>query len=208
MSAKWVHAAGVMFLIAGMSGGAEKAAEPVSAKPKLGNVEKATLPCIVYDDSANKDKNRWFPSGWMGSIDFIEFDDDCGENPHDGSSCIQMRFSDPGKWGGIVWQNPPENWGDEDGGVDLTGAKQLVIWARGEKGGETITLRMGGVGKEKPYFDTATVSRENIRLSKSWKRYTLQVGGKNLSRIISGFAFSVDCKGPATTVYLDDIQYE
>lgn len=198
----------MIFLAAGMSGAAEEAAGAASAKPKFENVEKATLPCIVYDDSDNKDVRLWFPSGWMGSLDFISFDDDCNDNPHSGSSCIKMIFSDPGEWGGIVWQNPPENWGDEAGGVDLTGAKQLVVWARGERGGETITLRMGGVGRDKPYFDTAAVSRDNVRLSKNWKRYTLQVGGKNLARIISGFAFSVDCKGPETVVYLDDIRYE
>jgi hypothetical protein len=34
------------------------------------------------------------------------------------------------------------------------------------------------------------------------------LGGKNLGRIISGFVFSVEGKGPQTIVYLDDIQYE
>ena len=204
MSTRTIYAAGILALASGV-GWSEEAPRDAA---KYENVEKVSLPCIVYDESANKDAHPWFPSGWMGSLDFISFDDDCNENPHRGSSCIKIIFSDPGKWGGIVWQNPPENWGDEAGGVDLTGARQLVVWARGEKGGESISLKMGGVGRNKPFFDTASVGRENIHLGKTWKRYTFQVGGKNLRRIISGFSVSVDCNGPPTTVYLDDIQYE
>ena len=48
----------------------------------------------------------------------------------------------------------------------------------------------------------------NVHLSKDWKRYTLPLGGKNLSRIIWGFVFAVEGRGPQTIVYLDDIQYE
>lgn len=208
MSAKWTCVAGAVLLAAGLCWSAEKPGETSSAKPKFENVEKATLPCIVYANCDDKDKRLWAPSGWMGSVDFIEFEEGCKENPHGGSTCIKVTFTDPKKWGGIVWQNPAENWGDEPGGVDLTGAKQLVIWARGEKGGENISVKMGGLGRDKPYFDTAAVGRENVHLSKDWKRYTLQLGGKNLERVISGFVFSVEGKGPETIVYLDDIQYE
>ena len=208
MNAKWTYAAGVVFLAAGMSGSAEKAAEKLSAKPKYENVEKATFPCIVYANANDKDKRLWAASGWMGSVDFMEFEDGCKDNPHSGSSCIKVTFTDSQKWGGIVWQNPAENWGDDPGGVDLTGAKQLVIWARGEEGGEKVAFKMGGSGRDKPYFNTAEVGRENVWLSKDWKRYTLQLGGKNLGRIISGFVFAVEGRGPKTIVYLDDIQYE
>jgi hypothetical protein len=208
MSAKWLHAVGLVLLTAGVSGSAEKAAETPSAKSKFEFVEKASLPCVVYANIDDKDKRLWSPSGWMGSVDSIELDEGCKDNPHSGATCIKVTFTDPKKWGGIVWQNPPENWGDNPGGVDLTGAKELVVWARGEKGGEKVSLKVGGLGRDKPYFDTAAVGRENVHLSKDWKRYTLQLGGKNLGRIVSGFVFSVEGKGSETIVYLDDIQYE
>lgn len=208
MNLKWIYGAGAIWLAAGMTGPAATGAEPPSAKSKYENIEKAALPCVVYANADDKDKRLWAASGWIGSVDFIEFDDACKDNPHSGSSCIRVTFSDAKKWGGIVWQNPAENWGDEPGGVDLTGAKQLVIWARGEEGGEKVSLKMGGLGRDKPYFDTAAVGRENVHLGKHWKRYTLQLGGKNLDRIISGFVFAVEGKGPQTIVYLDDIQYE
>jgi hypothetical protein len=38
-------------------------------------------------------------------------------------------------WMVIYWQQPPNNLGDRKGGYDLTGAKQLSFWARGEVGG-------------------------------------------------------------------------
>ena len=208
MKANWLHAAGFVLMVAGTCWPAEKAAETPAGKPKFEFVEKASLPCIVYANSDDKDKRLWSPSGWMGKTDAIEFDDSCKETPHGGSTCIKVTFTDPKEWGGIVWQNPAENWGDSPGGVDLTGAKHFVVWARGEKGGEKVSIKVGGLGRDKPYFDTAAVGRENIHLTREWKRYMRQLGGRNLARIVSGFVFSVEGKGPETIVYLDDIQYE
>ena len=208
MNAGRMCASYLVVLATGLSATAEKPSEDPSSKPKFEFVEKATLPCVVYSDSGDKEKRLWAPSGWMGSVDFIEFDDSCKDNPHSGSTCIKVKFTDPKTWGGIVWQNPAENWGDDPGGVDLTGARQLVVWARGEEGGEKISLKIGGLGRDKLYFDTVSMGRENIHVGKDWKRYTLQLGGKNLERVISGFVFAVEGRGPETIVYLDDIRYE
>lgn len=208
MNALRMCVAGCVAFAAGVNAFAEKAAKSSPDGARFPFVEKAALPCVVYGNADDKDKRLWAPSGWMGDVDFIEFDDSCKDNPHSGSTCIKVTFKDPTGWGGIVWQNPAENWGNDPGGVDLTGAKQFVVWARGEHGGEAISLKVGGLGRDKPYFDTVSIGRENIHLGKDWKRYTLQLGGKNLQRIISGFVFAVQGKGPETIVYLDDIRYE
>jgi hypothetical protein len=42
-------------------------------------------------------------------------------------------------WAGLYWQHPDNNWGDEPG-VDLTGAKRISFYARGERGGEIVEV--------------------------------------------------------------------
>ncbi|MFH0953711.1 MAG: hypothetical protein V1873_05235 [Verrucomicrobiota bacterium] len=170
--------------------------------------EKAQIPCKVYTDCEDEGISPFIPSGWMGSVDAIAYDDCCKVNPHSGQSCIMASFSDPKGWGGIVWQNPANNWGNAEGGVDLTGAKQLTFWARGDKGGETVDFKMGIVNKGKPYWDTAKGSLEKVKLSREWKQFTISLNGKDLSRIVSGFVFSTAGKKDPVVFYLDDILYE
>jgi hypothetical protein len=50
------------------------------------------------------------------------------------------------QWGGVVWQHPANDWGDANGGFNLTGAKKLTFWARGEKGGEKVSFEFGLLG--------------------------------------------------------------
>ena len=65
-----------------------------------------------------------------------------------------MSYTASDGWGGVVWQNPANNWGDKPGGWNLTGAKKLSFWARGDKGGEKVTFLFGLVGKDKPTADS------------------------------------------------------
>ena len=113
---------------------------------------KVTLPCKVYGNCEDEGEAIFVASGWMGSTDSIEYDDCWKENPHSGESCIKCVFSDPKAWGGIVWQNPANNWGDDEGGVDLTGANQLSFWARCDKGGEFVELKFVMLAYMMPFF--------------------------------------------------------
>ena len=51
---------------------------------------------------------------------------------------MKVKYKAPGNWTGIAWQNPANDWGDLPGGYDLTGAKKLTFWARGEFGIEIL----------------------------------------------------------------------
>ena len=93
----------------------------------------------VYVMTDDDKKNHFFPSGWMGdtqdlkcSTAYIDDRDDLGK------TCMRVTYLAKGKktWAGIIWQNPPNNWGNLKGGYNLRGAKQVSFWARGEKGGE------------------------------------------------------------------------
>jgi hypothetical protein len=178
------------------------------AAPQEEAAPKAELPLVLYSNAEDAGELPYVPSGWMGNTDAIEFDDACTDKPHSGESCIKITYNAEGKWGGIVWQSPPDDWGDEPGGFDITGAKKLSFWARGDKGGEMVEFKIGIYPKSKPYHDTGSASLGKIKLSQEWKEYTLDLTGKNLARIKSGFVFSVQGRKEPITFYLDDIKYE
>ena len=169
---------------------------------------KVALPCIVYGNCEDEGEVPFIASGWMGSTEAIEFDDCWKENPHAGESCTRISFTDTKGWGGIAWQNPANNWGDDEGGVDLTGAKQLSFWARGDKGGEMVEFKMGIIAKNKPFFDSGKGSLGKVKLTPEWKQYIIPLVGKDLSRIITGFVISTAGRASPTVFYLDDIVYE
>ena len=45
-------------------------------------------------------------------------------------------------------------------------------------------------------------------LTKDWKQYSIDLAGKDLSCIKTGFGWSLRGAGKLVTFYLDDIQYE
>ncbi len=165
------------------------------------------LPFLVYDEAARMHP-AFVPTGYMGATAAIKLDEGCRTNPHSGTTCIQVQYSAKDNWGGVVWQNPANDWGKKPGGMNLTGAKRLTFWARGEKGGETVSFLCGLLGKDKPYYDTVQEKLDRVVLTKAWKLYTVDLGGKDLSRIKSGFAWTLVAAGAPVTFYLDDIRYE
>ena len=118
---------------------------------------------------------------------------------------IEYRAAD--NFGGVVWQDPPNDWGDKAGGHDLSGAKKLSFWARGEKGGEKVECKFGILGADKKFADSSTGST-TVELTNEWKQYTIDLNGKDLSRIKTGFCWVVAGQGAPITFYLDDVQYE
>ncbi len=167
----------------------------------------------IYTDAKSGD-NHYIPSGWMGDYGDLRVNDLWKENPHGGATCIQWKYNAKGAqnagWSGVYWQNPANNWGTKKGGYELTGAKKLIFWARGEKGGEIIAeAGVGGItGK---YADTDKVSEGPIQLTKEWKKYEINVSEADLTYISGGFfwvAKGEDMPEGGMTFYLDDIRFE
>jgi len=157
--------------------------------------------------ASGKDAQPYVPSGWMGNTKAITMDLDCSDHPHSGKSCIKFAYSDPGNWGGVVWQHPANDWGDKPGGYDVSGAETLSFWARGEDGGEKVKFGFGVLGLEKKYHDSSKGEVE-VTLSKEWKEYSIDLNEKDLGRIKTGFFWSLGGQGKPLTFYLDDIQYK
>ena len=174
--------------------------------PLLVKGERRTrLPVSVYDESF--EGMPWVPSGWMGSIESLTLDGAHAGNPHEGNACIKMRYTGKFGWVGVAWQDPPNNWGDVDGGYDLTGATELELWARGEYGGEKVSLGVGLLGEETAHPDSGRKKVEDIVLTREWQRFRIPLKKLDLSSIKTGFVVTVTGRSSPVTVYLDSIRY-
>jgi hypothetical protein len=172
----------------------------------LAEARSAKLPLVLYDEAGNT--QPYIPAGWMGNTKAMKVDQKCAENPHEGKTCLRFDYGSNEGWGGIVWQNPASDWGDRAGGFNLKGARRLTFWARGEKGGEVVSFEFGLLGRDKKYSDTAKGKLEKVKLTTEWQPFEIDLAGKDLSRIKTGFAWVVAAEGQPITFYIDDVRYE
>jgi len=166
----------------------------------------------VYSDKGAP-TNHFAPSGWMGSYQSLKLNDAYNKDCEDGKTCIQWKYdaaNDAGSgWAGVFWQWPPNNWGEKPGGFDLSNFKRLTFWAKGEQGGENIhEFKVGGITGE--HGDSDEMSIGPIVLTKTWKKYTIDLADKNFSHVIGGFCWSAsrDDNPNGFTFYLDEIRFE
>ena len=174
--------------------------------PLLIKGERRTpLPFYVYRDGFTG--MPWAPSGWMGNTEALALDGEYTEDVYAGSSAVKISYTGKFGWAGIAWQNPPNNWGEQDGGVDMTGATALELWARGDQGGELIGIGVGIIGEDKPYPDSARKTVNGIKLTREWQRYTVPLAGLDLSGIKTGFVITLTGRSEPLAVYLDNIRF-
>lgn len=164
----------------------------------------------VYSSKYPKE-NHYSPSGIMGDTGDIGLSGGYIPTPSGGKTCLRITYKPKGvkEWAGIYWQNPPNNWGEVEGGYDLEGADKLTFWAKGEKGRERIALfKIGGITGR--YNDSDSAFLGPVKLSKKWKQYTVTLKRKDLHYISGGFCFTVRrVDNPrGCTFFLDEIRYE
>jgi hypothetical protein len=164
------------------------------------------LPFVFYDECDNERLVPYAASGWMGAAHAVERKECSTDDPHSGKHCIKIKCGHSRKWYGIVWQDPPGDWGQQAGGWDLRKARKLTFWARGAKGGERIEAGFGVIEDDAPFPDSVGRTKE-FELTPEWKKYTVHAGGDR-SRIKTGFMWSARGAERPFTFYLDDIQYE
>ncbi|HOY09475.1 MAG TPA: hypothetical protein PLB05_05300 [Candidatus Omnitrophota bacterium] len=155
---------------------------------------------------------RWFhASGWMGNTNDLAMNSASIENPFAGKTCVKIEYKPkmPNTlgWAGIYWQYPVNNWGTEQGRLNLKGAKKLTLYARGASGGEVVIFRVGGLrGKD---FSDTDMAQEKVTLTNAWQQYSINLRDKDLSHIIGGFLviFENTNNPSGGIIYLDEIQY-
>lgn len=172
-------------------------------KPKA---KPATLPLVVFAETDTLP--NYVPTGWMGNTKSIRLDPKCSDRPQQGEVCLRCEYAATDGWGGVVWQSPANDWGDVPGGFDLSGASKLTFWARGEKGGETVSFSFGALADPKPFPDSAKASLEGVTLTPEWQHFEIPVLGKDLTRIKTGFIWTVAGTATPSVFYLDSIRWE
>ncbi len=177
----------------------------VQGAEKIALGRKATLPLSVYAEA--EDAPTFIPAGWMGDAKAIRVDPASTERPHAGKTAMRCEYASDKGWGGVVWQNPEGDWGDKGGGYDLTGAKKITFWARGAQGGEVVSFKFGIIPKDKKFSDTAKGALENVKLGSEWQQYEIPVNG-DLTRIKTGFIWTLAAASQPTVFFLDDIRWE
>ena len=164
----------------------------------------------VYS-SKQPEENHYSPSGIMGDTGDIGLSGGYIPTPSGGKACLRITYKPKGdrEWAGIYWQNPPNNWGEVEGGYNLEGAEKVTFWAKGENGGEKINqFKIGGITGR--YNDSDSASIGPVKLSRKWKQYTISLKGKDLHYISGGFCLTVRKQDNPSgcTFYLDEIRYE
>ncbi len=187
----------------------------ITPEPSFYTLEQPSefQPFYVYSDKSAR-ANHYIPSGFMPNGECLKFDDEWDRDCHLGKTCVKIIYdvacSKQGqKWSGIYWLNPANNWGNRKGGFDLTGAFKFTFWARGENGGEQVEeFKIGGIIGDYPDTDAAMIGP--VILTKDWRKYTIDLRGKDLSYISGGFSWAtnVDVNPESCIFYLDEMKFE
>ena len=167
---------------------------------------RVRMPVSVYEDTF--EHMPWVPSGVMGNAESLTLDGDWSESVHEGSNAIRLHYTGRRGWVGVAWQHPPDNWGEMDGGFDLTGASALEFWVRGESGGEKASFGVGLLDRKTEYPDSVIVKTRMIELGSGWKKYRIPFErDDDLSSLKVPFVVTVEGRRAPVTVYLDSIRF-
>lgn len=158
------------------------------------------------------------PSGWMGDGEYgrkyISFSGADQSGPHSPPSSIKITHTfGPKNFGGIYWQNEPDNWGDRPGANYAgKGYSKLSFWSRGQTGNEVVEFKSGGISAPgKKYRDSFSVTLGRVNLTREWKQYQIDLSRADLSSVIGAFCWvaSPDYNsGSSISFFLDDIFIE
>jgi len=183
----------------------------------------------VYNESGSR-LNHYVESGWMGDYGDLKLDPrwtkgvakpaqkatkakKAAEEVMKDETCIKITYTAERKqgngWAGIYWQSPANNWGDKKGGNNLTGYSKLLLWARGDKGGEIVDkFQIGGIAGKTEEGDSDEANIGPFTLTEKWTEYSIDLTGLDLSHIIGGFMFvaNADSNPNGFVIYLDDVR--
>jgi hypothetical protein len=163
------------------------------------------LPVAVYEDGF--EGMPWAPSGWMGEVERLTLDGKQSEVVHEGDAAVRIRYAGRFGWAGVAWQDPPNNWGEWDGGHDLRGATALEVWARGEYGGERVSFGVGLLERDRAFPDSGIAKVDGIVLTREWQRYRVPLRGLDLAHLRTGFVVTLTGRETPVIVYLDSIRF-
>lgn len=182
-----------------------------------------TARLYVYRD-ADAPENHFTPTGRQGDEGDVHVNEAWREDVYAGETCLRLElaakgegphgcdYGPPCRWAGLRWLEPAHNWGRSaehaDAGLDLHEYRRVVFQARAAAPC-TVSFLVGGI--DTAYGDSLAFPAQAIyRLDEQWHRYTIDLTGSDLHRIIAGFGcVSTWESNPAgVVVYLDEIYFE
>lgn len=176
-------------------------------EPKVAYAYKVSrFPFYIYQDATSK-INNYVLTGWTGDYRSLKIDSRWKENETDENTSIRLSFIPrmdiKDSIAGISFQANPDNyWGSLRGGYDLTKAKRLFLFARGERGGEQIEI-----GMRKHSRNEMSRNSGLINLTRDWKLYELDLTGLSFEDTAGGLYVILHSHVYSVTVYLDEIYY-
>jgi hypothetical protein len=176
------------------------------------------LPFHVYADAADR-LTHFIPSGFIGDSADLRVNLADSNNPRVGASSMRIEYTPRGgqRFAGIYFQCPENNFGTVAGaGFNLTQARRLTFWARASAPGKA-EFKVGGIGRGNPpapfpdSFGPVETSPIVVDLGTDWRQFTIDLTGRDLSRVIGGFLFvtnSTSQNSNGLTLFLDEIVFE
>jgi hypothetical protein len=165
---------------------------------------RTTLPFYVFQDGV---KSPYMPTAYMGDYSHLKIDAVNKEQVHEGSASIKISYDKGDGWYGLGFVDPPDDWGDREGGYNVTGAKKFTFWARSTTDEAKATIGFGLIGKDKPFYDTDKQSVE-CWLTPKWQKFEINLKGTDLRCIRSGLTIYGGGVGEPYTIWIDDVRFE
>ena len=155
----------------------------------------------------------FYPGGWMGDYGDIKLESSCSDLPDSKPACVKISYSAARAqgigWAGIYWLYPDKNWGSMPEGRDLRGAKKVLFWAKGDKGGERAEFKVGGVSGKFSDSVQPALSIGPVFLSQEWQKFTIDLERTDLSHVIGGFCWvtNEEQNPHGSVIYVADMQF-
>lgn len=188
-----------------------------------GDVFPVFLDYAAVFRSDESENNHFAPSGWMGDLAAISFND-CARLGEEWTGRVTEIQYTPGPadnegWAGIYWQYPENNWGTsaDPYGYDLSDYTQLRFLARSEVEGSQVKFFTGGISTgpypssiPEPIFAEEADGQGFVTLSTEWQEFHIGLEGADLSHVIDGFGWVAErARTPEGVIlFLDDILFD
>ena len=168
----------------------------------------------IYMDSEDGG-SLWTPDGWMPNGEGILMNSNFTFEGEEGT-CIETTFTPDlatNGWAGIYWlaggswKGPGINV-YEYLEVEKDSPFVLTFRARGEKGGETVQFKVGGVTSGNDSVKFAELTKW-IKLTTEWEQFEIDLSKKDVSNLVGAFCWVSskvrNRKKEHVVFYIDDI---
>lgn len=159
--------------------------------------------------------NGWnilYGSDWLNGAPNMKMDSACRVQPLTGPSCIRIVLLpgegvNSGYWNGVVFHNAKTWNGELEAPFDLSGATRFVVRLRTDQPGLRVQLLFNDINLPSSWTEP---------LTKDWTQYSIDLGGKDLSKVQKGMSLIIEtdnrqnapAPGPPYTVYVEDAALE